>query len=106
MRFLNTRTQSHKGTKSGLNDIVLLPIVLVAMVFLGEGAQEHATAWGRLALGLFLLGPGAGIVVGVLAMATLDLIRRRIGIRRDYEPLMRKGELEEAVPPQAPLPRL
>jgi NhaP-type Na+/H+ or K+/H+ antiporter len=77
--------------ESGLNDVVLLPVVLVAMVFLGSEAEQSATSWGRLALDLFLLGPGAGIVVGVLAVGTLDLIRRRIGVRRDYESLYALG---------------
>lgn len=77
--------------ESGLNDVVLLPVVLVAMVFLGGADEQGATSWGRLALDLFLLGPGAGVVVGVLAVGTLDLIRRRIGIRRDYESLYALG---------------
>jgi NhaP-type Na+/H+ or K+/H+ antiporter len=77
--------------ESGLNDVVLLPVVLVAMVFLGDATQQQATGWGRLALDLFLLGPGAGIVVGMLAVGTLDLIRRRVGIRRDYESLYALG---------------
>src|SRR5688572_19605209 len=77
--------------ESGLNDVVLLPVVLVAMALLGRGSQEHAPDWGRLAIDLFLLGPGAGVIVGVLAVATLDLIRRRIGVRRDYESLYALG---------------
>jgi len=77
--------------ESGLNDVVLLPVVLIAMVFLGSESEQSATSWGRLALDLFLLGPGAGVVVGVLAVGTLDLIRRRIGVRRDYESLYALG---------------
>jgi rhodanese-related sulfurtransferase len=45
----------------------------------------------KLGLDLFLLGPVAGIVVGLLGVATLDLVRRRIGIRRDYESLYSLG---------------
>lgn len=77
--------------ESGLNDVVLLPIVLVAMAFLGHDAPPDAGEWAKLALDLFLLGPGAGIAVGVLAVATLDLVRHRIGIRRDYESLYSLG---------------
>jgi NhaP-type Na+/H+ or K+/H+ antiporter len=76
--------------ESGLNDVVLLPIVLVAMELM-NGDPQHGTNWGRMALDLFLLGPGAGVVVGVLSVGTLDLIRRRIGIRRDYESLYALG---------------
>lgn len=75
--------------ESGLNDVVLLPIVLVAMVFLG-GHAENA-GWSKMGLQLFLLGPGAGVGVGLLGVATLDLIRRRLGIRRDYESLYSLG---------------
>ncbi|MDQ3930382.1 MAG: cation:proton antiporter [Chloroflexota bacterium] len=81
--------------ESGLNDVVLLPIVLVAMTFLGGANGSGSTAeqadWPRLALDLLLLGPGAGVLIGLLAVATLDLVRRRIGIRRDYESLYSLG---------------
>jgi NhaP-type Na+/H+ or K+/H+ antiporter len=80
--------------ESGLNDVVLLPIVLVAMLFMGgsaHGGTGEPTNWVKLGLDLFLLGPVAGIVVGLLGVATLDLVRRRIGIRRDYESLYSLG---------------
>ncbi|HEX6902316.1 MAG TPA: cation:proton antiporter [Thermoanaerobaculia bacterium] len=76
--------------ESGLNDIVLLPIVLVAMVFLAQRGATEAS-WSKMGLQLFLLGPGAGVAVGLLGVATLDLIRRRLGIRRDYESLYSLG---------------
>lgn len=80
--------------ESGLNDVVLLPIVLVAMTFLGHsggGAAEAAPNYVQLGLNLFLLGPGAGVGIGLLAVATLDLVRRRIGVRRDYESIYSLG---------------
>lgn len=77
--------------ESGLNDIVLLPIVLVAMALQGAHAPGEAVAWPRMGLQLFLLGPGAGVAVGLLGVATLDLVRRRIGVRRDYESLYSLG---------------
>jgi len=47
----------------------------------------------RASIGLdfLLLGPGAGIAVGLLALAALDMIRRKIGVRRDYESLYSLG---------------
>ena len=75
--------------ESGLNDVVLLPIVLVAMACLGGGAPGGG--WGRMLLQLFALGPFAGIAVGLLGVATLDLVRRRSGVRRDYESLYSLG---------------
>jgi NhaP-type Na+/H+ or K+/H+ antiporter len=77
--------------ESGLNDAVLLPIVLVAMAFLDERSPAGAAGWSRMGLQLFILGPGAGIAVGLLGVATLDLVRRRLGIRRDYESLYSLG---------------
>jgi NhaP-type Na+/H+ or K+/H+ antiporter len=77
--------------ESGLNDAVLLPIVLVAIVLQGGGSLLGSEDWARLGLDLFLLGPGAGVAVGLLAVATLELVRRRIGVRRDYESLYSLG---------------
>jgi hypothetical protein len=70
---------------------VLLPIVLMAMAFLGDPPATGHTNWARLGIELFLLGPGAGVAVGLMAVATLDLVRRRIGVRRDYESLYSLG---------------
>src|SRR5205809_804988 len=60
--------------ESGLNDAVLLPVVLLAMPFLGHGGFPSQTEWARLGLDLVLLGPGAGIAVGLLAIAALEII--------------------------------
>jgi len=76
--------------ESGLNDAVLLPIVVVAMAFAAQG-QMSVGSLAKLSLGLFILGPGAGIAIGLLAVAALDLIRKRTGIRRDYESLYSLG---------------
>jgi len=73
--------------ESGLNDVVLLPIVLVALVFLSPDALRSGAGFAKLGLNLFILGPGAGILVGLLGVAALDLIRKRLGVRRDYESL-------------------
>jgi NhaP-type Na+/H+ or K+/H+ antiporter len=77
--------------ESGLNDVVLLPIVMVAMALQGAHSMEKASDWSRMGLNLFLLGPGAGVAIGLLGVATLDLVRRRIGVRRDYESLYSLG---------------
>jgi NhaP-type Na+/H+ or K+/H+ antiporter len=77
--------------ESGLNDAVLLPVVLVAMAFMGQDGPADAAAWAKLGLNLFILGPGAGVAVGLVAVAALDLIRKRIGVRRDYESLYSLG---------------
>jgi NhaP-type Na+/H+ or K+/H+ antiporter len=77
--------------ESGLNDIVLLPIVLISLVLLDRAGAPSHSAWARLGLDLLLLGPGAGVLVGLFGLATLDLVRRRLGVRRDYESLYSLG---------------
>jgi NhaP-type Na+/H+ or K+/H+ antiporter len=77
--------------ESGLNDAVLLPVVLVAMSFLGQGGFWSEREWARAGLELFLLGPGAGIAVGLLAIGALEMIRRKTGVRRDYESIYSLG---------------
>src|SRR5207247_6637866 len=77
--------------ESGLNDAVLLPVVLLAMPFLGHGGFPSQTEWARLGLDLVLLGPGARIALGLLAIAALEMIRRKTGVRRDYESLYSLG---------------
>ncbi|HEX5759840.1 MAG TPA: cation:proton antiporter [Thermoanaerobaculia bacterium] len=72
--------------ESGMNDAVLLPVVLVAMRFLAPGsAAPEGAEMGRAALGLFLIGVVGGVVVGLASIGALHAIRRRVGIRRDYE---------------------
>ena len=77
--------------ESGLNDAVLLPIVLVALVFLQQEDPLSSTTFGKLALDLFILAPGAGVLIGLIGVGALDLIRKRVGIRRDYESLYSLG---------------
>src|SRR4030095_3233452 len=77
--------------EAGLNDVALLPVVIVAMAYLSPGPAPAGVGLAKLGLGLFILGPGAGILVGLLGVAALDLIRKRIGVRRDYESLYSLG---------------
>jgi NhaP-type Na+/H+ or K+/H+ antiporter len=90
-RDIPTNARQALQLESGLNDVVLLPVVLVAMAFMGQQGPAGAAAWAKLGLNLFILGPGAGVAVGLLAVAALDLIRKRIGVRRDYESLYSLG---------------
>jgi len=77
--------------ESGLNDVVLLPIVIIAMAFLNRSSLGAGAGFAKLGIDLFILGPGAGILIGLLGVAALDLIRKRIGVRRDYESLYSLG---------------
>ena len=46
---------------------------------------------GRHAVGLFLLGPVLGALVGYVAITLLEQVRKRVGVRRDYESLYALG---------------
>ncbi len=43
--------------ESGLNDVVLLPVVLIAMVFLNQTSTLGGVGLSKFALSLFILGP-------------------------------------------------
>jgi NhaP-type Na+/H+ or K+/H+ antiporter len=78
-------------TESGMNDAVLLPIVVIAMLLAGAAAGEATVSLSRTLIGLFLLGPVVGALVGWIAIVTLVRVRDRIGVRRDYESLYALG---------------
>ena len=75
------------GLESGLNDAVLLPIVLVAMVFLGTSGDPSGGEIGGVAGDVFVVGPLVGWLVGFLAVRAMGAVRGHYGMRRDYESL-------------------
>ena len=72
--------------EAGMNDAVLLPIIVIAIMMIG---REQSFA-GRLA-GLFVLGPALGVVAGAVGIRLLMHVRSRFGVRRDYESLYALG---------------
>jgi sodium/hydrogen antiporter len=76
--------------ESGINDVVLLPVVVLAMLALREGSPSGAEV-SRHVMGLFVLGPVLGLGVGYVAITLLDRVRSRAGVRRDYESLYALG---------------
>src|SRR6185369_15786311 len=87
---ISVKTRQALQLESGLNDVVLLPIVVVAIALTGQHEFGSGT-FAKMGFGLFILGPGAGIAIGLIAVSALDLIRKRIGVRRDYESLYSLG---------------
>lgn len=83
--------------ETGMNDVVLLPIVLLSMLLLPSGQADvtpsvgSGTHVGRSLLELFVLGPGIGALVGGVGISALAYIRARSGVRRDYESLYALG---------------
>jgi NhaP-type Na+/H+ or K+/H+ antiporter len=88
---LNDGVRQALRLESGLNDVVVLPIVLIGTSLLTPRTAGHDPQWGHFVINLFLLGPAAGIAVGLIGVAALDLVRRRSGVRRDYESLYSLG---------------
>jgi sodium/hydrogen antiporter len=89
-RDISSEAREALRLESGLNDVVLLPIVAVAIALSGHQALTSGE-FAKLAFGFFVLGPGAGIAIGLLGVSALDLIRKRLGVRRDYESLYSLG---------------
>jgi sodium/hydrogen antiporter len=83
--------------ETGMNDVVLLPIVVLAMLVLpreglgaGPASVPAAEVW-RSILGLFVLGPVLGAAVGWVGITALGAVRAHTGVRRDYESLYALG---------------
>jgi NhaP-type Na+/H+ or K+/H+ antiporter len=77
--------------ESGMNDVILLPIVVLCMLALRAGTAAPAWEIGSRAVGLFLLGPMLGVFSGWVAITLLDTVRKKVGVRRDYESLYALG---------------
>lgn len=76
--------------ESGMNDVALLPVVVLATLAL-QSSTHGGTELPRHLVGLFLLGPALGALVGWVGITMLTTIRDRIGVRRDYESLYALG---------------
>ena len=77
--------------ESGMNDVILLPIVVLSVLALSARAGTSSPAISRHLLGLFVLGPSLGALVGWTAITLLEQVRKRVGVRRDYESLYALG---------------
>ena len=83
--------------ETGMNDVVLLPIVILSMLLLPGGQPNISTSVagsggvGRSIVGLFLLGPALGALVGWVGISALAFVRSRTALRRDYESLYALG---------------
>jgi NhaP-type Na+/H+ or K+/H+ antiporter len=77
--------------ESGINDVLLLPIVVISMLIIAAGGSMTVQSVTSHAAGLFVLGPLLGAGVGWAGISLLEAIRSRIGVRRDYESLYALG---------------
>ena len=77
--------------ESGINDVLLLPIVVTAMLVIAAGGSMTVQDVTSHAAGLFVLGPLLGAGIGWAGISLLEAIRSRVGVRRDYESLYALG---------------
>jgi NhaP-type Na+/H+ or K+/H+ antiporter len=79
--------------ETGMNDVVVLPIVVFSILVLGRagGGALTAASLAHHALGLLVLGPAAGAAIGSLGILALKGMRARFGVRRDFESLYALG---------------
>jgi NhaP-type Na+/H+ or K+/H+ antiporter len=77
--------------ESGINDVVLLPIIAVSILLITAKGENFALELSKHAVGLFVLGPALGALIGYVAITVLEQVRKRVGVRRDYESLYALG---------------
>jgi NhaP-type Na+/H+ or K+/H+ antiporter len=78
--------------ESGMNDAVLLPVVVLAMAMMRvDGGSLTGAEIRHHVVGLFILGPALGALVGFLGIVILGQIRDKVGVRRDYESIYALG---------------
>lgn len=80
--------------ETGMNDVVLLPIVVLSMFALQSAASDEvvgAREIGRSLAGLFILGPVLGALIGWGGIRVLGWVRSHSGVRRDYESMYALG---------------
>jgi NhaP-type Na+/H+ or K+/H+ antiporter len=93
-RALPDSTRVALRLETGMNDVVLLPIVIFSILALGGGGAGGgltARDVAHHALGLLLLGPASGAAIGSVGIVALKRVRARFGVRRDYESLYALG---------------
>ncbi len=72
--------------EAGMNDIVVLPIVLVLIAVAGREAAQ-AGEWVAFLLKLLVLGPAIGFAIGGIGAWLMSRIDRRFGVRQEYQAL-------------------
>jgi NhaP-type Na+/H+ or K+/H+ antiporter len=93
-RAISATTRVALRIETGMNDVVLLPVVVLSILALrssGSGESVDTREVVRSAFGLFLLGPALGALIGWLGIRVLARVRSTLGVRRDYESLYALG---------------
>lgn len=78
------------GIEAGVNDIIVLPIILV-LIAVERAPAEDALDWLKFAAQLFVLGPLAGVAVGGIGSEVMARADAMFNIRREYQALYGVG---------------
>lgn len=74
------------SVEAGMNDLVVLPIVLTLIALLrADGGSEMN--WGMFLLRILVLSPAIGLAVGGLGAWLMGTVDARMNIRREYQAL-------------------
>jgi len=76
--------------ESGMNDIIVLPIILV-LIAIAQSQTSSAQGWLQFLGEVLLLGPVAGFAIGGVGAWLMNQMSKRVSIRREYEALYGVG---------------
>ena len=76
--------------EAGMNDIIVLPVVLV-LIALATNAASDAAGWLVLLVKLLLLGPAIGFIIGGVGSWLVSKFDARMSIPREYQALYGVG---------------
>ncbi len=76
--------------EAGMNDIVVLPVILVLIAVAADEAAD-AAAWSAFLAKLLLVGPAVGFAIGGLGSWVMAKIDTRMGVRMEHQALYGVG---------------
>ena len=76
--------------EAGMNDIVVLPVILL-LIAVALGEVTDAAGWGPFLARLLLAGPAVGLAIGGTGSWLMSKVDTRVGVRREYQALFGVG---------------